>query len=80
MAQQTSQGPKFTLDIEGELTPWDNDTITTEEVAALGEWEISLGVVLVDLKDGTERNLEPGEVVDVKPGMGFSKKIRFQRG
>lgn len=74
------QGPKYHLDIEGELKPWDKDTITTEEVAALGEWDVSLGVILIDLKDNTERTLQPGEVVEVKPGMGFSKKIRFKRG
>lgn len=80
MAQQTAQGPKFFLDIEGEITPWDEDTITTEQVADLGGWDPSLGVILIDLKDNTERTLQPGEVVEVKPGMGFSKKIRFKRG
>ncbi len=76
----TAQGPKYNLDIEGELKPWDKDTITTEEVAALGEWDVSLGVILIDLKDNTERTLQPGEVVEVKPGMGFAKKVRFKRG
>jgi hypothetical protein len=80
MGNESPQGPKFHLDIEGVLTPWDRDTITTEEVAALGGWDISLGVVLIDMKDNTERTLQPGEVVEVKPGMGFSKKIRFKRG
>ena len=80
MTKETAQGPKFHLDIEGELKPWDKDTITTEEVATLGEWDVSLGVILIDLKDNTERTLQPGEVVEVKPGMGFSKKVRFKRG
>lgn len=77
MAQQ---GPKFSLDIEGEITPWDEDTITTEQVADLGGWDASLGVILIDLKDNTERTLQPGETVELKPGMGFSKKVRFKRG
>lgn len=80
MAQQIAQGPKFHLDIEGDLKPWDKDTITTEEVAALGGWDVSLGVVLIDLQDNTERTLQPGEVLEVKPGLGFSKKIKFKRG
>ena len=71
---------KFEIDIEGALKPWDKDTITTEEVAALGGWDVSEGVVLIDLEDGTERNLKPGEVIKLRPGIGFSKKIRFQRG
>ncbi len=71
---------KFEVDIEGALKPWDKDTISTEEVAALGGWDVSEGVVLIDLEDGTERNLKPGEVIKLRPGIGFSKKIRFQRG
>ena len=80
MTTEVTKGPKYYLDIEGELKPWDKDTITMEEVAALGEWDVSLGVILINLKDNTERTLQPGEVVEVKPGMGFSKKVRFKRG
>ena len=47
--------PKFTLDIEGALKPWDEDTITTEQIAALGGWDVSLGVLLID-KDNNERS------------------------
>ena len=71
---------KFDIDIEGELKPWDKDTITTEEVAALGGWAVSEGVILIDLEDNTERTLQPGEVVKLRPGMGFSQKVRFTRG
>jgi hypothetical protein len=80
MAQQTARGPKFHLDIEGEVKPWDEDTITTEQVAELGGWDVSLGVILIDLTENTERTLQAGEVVELKPGMGFSKKIKFKRG
>lgn len=72
-------GPKFTLDIEGELKQWDRETITTEEIIGLGGWDPSLGAILID-KENNERTLQPGEVVELKPGMGFSKKIRFKRG
>ncbi len=27
-----------------------------------------------------ERTLSPGEVIEVKPGMGFGKRIRWKRG
>jgi hypothetical protein len=73
------KGPKFTLDIEGTLKPWDSDTITTEQIATLGGWDPALGVLLID-KDNNERTLSPCQVVDLKPGMGFSKKVRFRRG
>ena len=77
--EKRDQEPKFTLDIEGALKPWDEDTITTEQIAALGGWEVSLGVLLID-KDNNERTLQPGEVVKLEPGLGFSKKVRFRRG
>ena len=71
---------KYEVDIEGAYKPWDKDTITPEEVASLGGWDISEGVVLIDLEDGTERTLEPDEEIKLRPGIGFSKKIRFKRG
>lgn len=73
------KGPKFILDIEGQLTPWDDDTITTEQIIELGGWDPSLGAILID-KDNNERTLSPGEIIELKPGMGFSKKVRFKRG
>ena len=71
---------KYEVDIEGTYKPWDKDTITTEEIAALGGWDVKEGVVLIDLEDGTERTLEPGEEIKLRPGIGFSRKIRFKRG
>ena len=79
MATQTAEGPKYLLDIEGVLKPWDKDTITTEEIIALGGWDPSLGAIVID-KDNKERTLQPGEVVELKPGQGFSKKVKFKRG
>jgi len=76
---QTAHGPKFTLNIEGRDVPWNSDTITTEQIASLGGWEPSQGVIEVD-KDNNERTLTPGEVVQLKPGLGFGKKHRWKRG
>lgn len=77
--QNRVEEPKFTLDIEGALKPWDEDTITTEQIAKLGGWDPSLGVLLID-EDNNERELKPGEVVKLEPGLGFSKRVRFRRG
>lgn len=79
MTAEHMEGPKFFLDIEGTIVPWDKDTITTEEVIALGGWDPSQGAILID-KDNNERTLQAGEVIELKPGMGFSKKVRFKRG
>ncbi len=74
-----NQGPKFFVNIEGTKHPWPKPTITTEEVAELGGWDPSVGVLLID-KDNNERTLKPGEIIELKPGMGFAKKVRFRRG
>ena len=73
------QGPKFTLDIEGNLVPWHQDTITTEQLIALGGWDVSQGAILIDA-DNNEQTLQPNQTIELKPGMGFSKKVRFKRG
>jgi hypothetical protein len=75
-----AKGQKFFLDIEGTNHPWDRDTITTEEIAQLGGWDPAIGVIEIDLKHNTERTLQPGEIVELKPGKGFSKKVGFKRG
>lgn len=79
MTSKNKKGPKYFLDIEGDITSWDEPTITTEEIIALGGWDPSLGAIVID-KDQNERTLQPGEIVEIKPGMGFSKKVHFKRG
>lgn len=70
---------KYFLWIEGVEYQWDESTITTEEIAQLGGWDPAIGVIEID-KDNNERTLQPGEVVELKPGHGFAKKIRWKRG
>ena len=74
-----AKGPKFLLDIEGVIKPWDEPTVTTEQIIALGGWDPSLGAMIID-EDSNERQLQPGETIHLKPGVGFSRKIRFKRG
>lgn len=78
-APEHAPGPKYFVTIEGEEYPWDKPTITTEEIAQLGGWDPAIGVIEID-KDNIERTLQAGEVVELKPGHGFGKKIRFKRG
>ncbi|MCA9468318.1 MAG: multiubiquitin domain-containing protein [Nitrospira sp.] len=77
--EQHGQGPKYFLDIEGKEIPWNQDTITTEQIAELGGWDISQGVIEID-KDNNERTLAPGDVIEIKPGHGFGKKHKWKRG
>ncbi|MCG8594178.1 MAG: multiubiquitin domain-containing protein [Kiloniellales bacterium] len=69
----------FKICIEGEDLPWDSKTITTEQIAGLGGWDPSLGVIEVD-EDQNERTLEPGEVIKLRPGVTYGKKLCFKRG
>jgi len=80
MAQaQRAEGLKYLLNIEGEEYEWDQDTITTEQIAELGGWDVSSGVIEVD-KDNNERTLAPGEIIEIKPGHGFGNKHKWKRG
>lgn len=76
---ETAQGPKFFVNVEGIEHPWPRRTITTEEIATLGGWAVSLGVIEID-RENVEHQLAPGEVVELRPGHGFAKRIRFKRG
>jgi hypothetical protein len=79
MAANPGKGPKYVLNIEGAEIPWDQDTITTEQIAELGGWDIAQGVIEVD-QHNNERTLSPNEVIEIKPGMGFGKKHKWKRG
>ena len=71
-------GPVFTLCIEDKTYTWPKNTITTEEIAALGGWDPAEGVIEVD--DQNERQLTPGEIISFKPGVSFGKMLRWRRG
>ena len=72
-------GLRYCVWIEDMVHPWPQDSITTERIAELGGWDISLSVIEVD-DDQNERTLKPDEVVKLRPGISFGKKLRFKRG
>lgn len=71
---------KYAVNIEGALFEWDRETITAEEIRELAGFDPGQQIVEVDLKDNTERTIGEDEVLQLKPGHGFGKKVRFQRG
>ena len=71
--------PSFLVCIEDEEYYWPKDTITTEEIAGLGGWDSSEGVIEVDAEQN-ERQLSPLEVVTLKPGLAYGKKLCWRRG
>ena len=70
---------KYFVCIEGKTFPWPDSTILAEQIAELGGWDFSLGVIEID-KDQNERRLQPGEAVSLKGGLSFCKKQSWKRG
>lgn len=74
------QGPKFTVNIEDRDYAWNADTITVPEIRTLGGIPADQQIQEINLETQEERTLAEDEVVKLKPGRGFSKRIKFQRG
>lgn len=75
-----SHGPKFFVNIEGVEYPWDRPTITVLELRLIGRLPDDQPVIEINLDDNTERTLSECEVVELKPGHAFAKKVRYKRG
>ena len=71
---------RFALDIEGTVYDWDRPTITVPEIREIGGLPAGVAVLEINLKTNEELTLPEDEVVDLKPGLGFSKKVEFRRG
>jgi hypothetical protein len=72
--------PKYQVDIEGQIHEWDRDTITVAELRELAGYAPDQQMIVVDLRDNTERALADDETIELKPGIGFAKKVSFKRG
>jgi hypothetical protein len=68
---------KYQVDIEGKVYPWDQPQITPEQIRELGGFT---GPVTEVDADNNQRVIPEGEAVELKPGQGFAKKHRYQRG
>lgn len=77
---EQGSGPTFHVNIEAEIFEWDQPTITASQVRELGSLPRDLPVLLIDLKTNEQRTLAEDEVVELRPGLGFSKKVKFVRG
>jgi hypothetical protein len=73
-------GPKYFVNIEGDDRPWPSPEITVPQIRELAGWDANQQVVEVDLETMVEVTLAEDATVQLKPGRGFAKKIRFQRG
>lgn len=78
--QAMAEGPKYEIDIEGKLYPWDSATITVAQLRSLAGIPSDQPMMQIDLKTNAERTLAEDEIVELKPGSGFAKKVKYQRG
>jgi len=78
--QRQAQGPKFHLNIEGKIFDWNEDTITVPQIRTLGNLPTDIPVIQIDLEMNSQIQLAEDAVVELRPGLGFSKKIKWQRG
>lgn len=72
--------PKYEVNIEGTIHQWDKDTISVPELRELAGLAADQEMIEIDLKDNSERPLGNDEVIELKPGKGFAKKVAFKRG
>jgi hypothetical protein len=77
---RAAERPTFEINIEGRVFAWHERTITPAQIRELGGLPADQPVIEIDFQDNTERTLAEGEVVEVKPGRGFGKKVGFKRG
>jgi hypothetical protein len=77
--EHDNQGPKYYVEIEGTEYEWTGETITVTDIRNLGRLPADVPVVEVD-PDNNERTLAETEIVTLKPGHRYGKKVRFKRG
>ena len=73
-------GPTYKLDLEGVVKDWHEPTITVPQIRDLAGWAGDQQVVVVDMATNDEVALTEDATVELKPGLGFAKKIKFKRG
>jgi hypothetical protein len=70
---------EYFVAIDGVTHEWPKASISFEEIVQLGGWSAAEGVIEVD-EHNVEHTIQPGVIVQLKPGHGFSKKVRWKRG
>lgn len=85
MAQQVEEtttelrGKFFTLFVDGQEFHIEQQSITGREIMVLAGIPQETGLIEI-LEDGTQVQVNPDEVIDLRPGRRFKKAPRFVRG
>jgi hypothetical protein len=80
MGASEAEGPKYEINIEGTIYPWGSSTITVPELRSLAQIPADQEMLEVDLATNEEHTLPEDAVIEVQPGKGYAKKVRYQRG
>jgi hypothetical protein len=80
MVSPEAEGPKYEINIEGTIYPWNQPTITVPELRALANIPSDQQMIEVDLATNEEHTLPEDAVITLQPGKGYAKKVRYQRG
>lgn len=78
-APAETKGKFYTLFVDGQEYHVDEPTITGAEIMALAGIPQEIGLLEV-LDDGTQVQVQPDQVIELKPGRRFKKAPRFVRG
>jgi len=70
----------YEINIEGTIHQWPRDEITPAEIRTLGGLPDNEPVLEVNLETNGQHTLPEGKGVELRPGVGFARKVEFKRG
>lgn len=76
---EAAKTEKYELDIEGKFYDWPESSITVPQLIQLAGWPAGTQVLEID-NDNNQETIAPDAVIELKPGHGYAKKHKFQRG
>lgn len=72
-------GPRYSFEVDGREFQVDSPTVTGAEIMRLAGIPPEQGLLLIE-EDGTQRQMQPDEVIELAPGRRFKKRPHFRRG
>ena len=70
----------FRINLEGHDHKWLTPTIYADQIRFLAGWDDNQQIIEVDLATNEEHTLADRTPIEVRPGAGFARKIKFKRG
>jgi hypothetical protein len=77
--ERTEKDHIYELEVDGVDYTVEQHAITGAQIMALAEISPQEGLLQI-LPDGTQEQVQPDQVITLKPGHRFKKRPRFKRG